>query len=114
MLIGLRASAGPVATENTRDWITGLAREPIHVASWPGGKKVAVCFVLCVEVWGHGHGPNLRPDLAARNPDVVDEAFRQYAINWGVPRVGGIFHEQLSPTQVLFDSIGENDIGSYG
>jgi allantoinase len=56
-LIGLLASAGPARSENTRDWITGLALSPIHVASWPGGKKVAVCFVLYVEVWDHGHGP---------------------------------------------------------
>jgi allantoinase len=54
-LIGLLISAGPAVSENTRDWITGLPREPIHVKAWPAGKKVAVCFILYVEVWGFGH-----------------------------------------------------------
>ena len=45
-LIGLVISAGPAVSENTSDWITGLPREPIHVKAWPGGKKVAVCFIL--------------------------------------------------------------------
>jgi hypothetical protein len=58
-----------------------------------GGKKVAVCFVLYVEVWGFGHGPNFRPDAAARDPNVVDESFRQYAINWGIPWAGAVFKE---------------------
>src|SRR5262249_51028913 len=31
--------------------------------------------------------------MNGRTPDVVDEAFRQYAINWGVPRVGRLFKE---------------------
>src|SRR5436853_1656088 len=79
-LVGLLVWAGPANSDGTSDWITGLPREPIHVKAWPGGKKVAVCFILYVEVWGFGHGPNFRPDMVARDPDVVDESFRQYAI----------------------------------
>src|ERR1700687_2196093 len=90
-LIALIISRRPAASQSTPDWITGLPREPIHVQSWPGGKKVAVCFIFDVEVWGHGQGPNFRPDTASRNPDVVDEAFRQYAINSGIARVGAVF-----------------------
>lgn len=92
-LLGLLAAANTAAAQTPKDWITGLPREPIHVKAWPGGKKVAVCFVLYVEVWGHDHGPNFRPDMNGRTPDVVDEAFRQYAINWGVTRVGRLFRE---------------------
>jgi allantoinase len=88
---GLLVSAGPMRSDTTTDWITGLPREPIHVRAWPGGKKVAVCFILYVEVWGFGHGPNFRPDMVARDPDVVDGSFRQYAINSGIPRVGRLF-----------------------
>jgi aryl-alcohol dehydrogenase-like predicted oxidoreductase len=76
-LIGLLISAHPAVGQPTSDWITALSREPIHVRAWPGEKKVAVCFVLYVEVWGFGHGPNFRPDTAARDPDVVEESFRQ-------------------------------------
>jgi allantoinase len=92
-LVALLILARPAVSQNSSDWITGLPREPVHVRAWPGEKKVAVCFVLYVEVWGYGHGPNFRPDTAARDPDVVDEAFRQYAIDWGIPRVGRVFKE---------------------
>jgi hypothetical protein len=105
-LIGLLISAAPAAGgENTRDWITGLPREPIHVKAWPAGKKVAVCFILYVEVWGFGHGPNFRPDMVARDPDVVDESFRQYAIEWGIPRVGRLFNEQGMPLSIALNAL---------
>jgi allantoinase len=103
-LVGLLISARPAVSENARDWITGLPREPIHVQAWPGEKKVAVCFVLYVEVWGFGHGPNFRPDTAARDPDVVDEAFRQYAIDWGIPRIGRLFKEQSLPLSIALNA----------
>jgi len=104
-LIGLLISAPPAVSQNTSDWITGLPREPIHVRAWPGEKKVAVCFVLYVEVWGFGHGPNFRPDTAARDPDVVDESFRQYAIDWGIPRVGRVFKEQGLPLSIALNAL---------
>lgn len=103
MLFGLVASSTSAFGQQT-DWITGLQREPIHVAQWPGGKKVAVCFVLYVEVWGHDHGPNFRPDMAGRTPDLVDEAFRQYAIVEGVPRVGRIFKEMGAPLSIALNA----------
>lgn len=84
-LLGLIAWASPSNSQTTKDWITGAPREAMPIKAWPDGKKVAVCFVLYVEVWGKGQGPNFRPDMTARNPDVVDESFRQYAIEWGVP-----------------------------
>src|ERR1700693_5969317 len=86
-LIALAVSGASAIGADNNDWITALPRQPIHVAAWPGGKKVAVCFVLYVEVWGYGHGPNFRSDMTGRDPDVVDESFRQYAIDWGITRV---------------------------
>jgi len=99
--IALLASAGAA---DERDWVTALPRETVTVAAWPGGKKVAVCFVLYVEVWGFGHGPNLRSDMVGRDPDVVDEAFREYAINWGVDRVGRLFKEQDLPLSLALNA----------
>src|SRR5262245_35713786 len=93
----LQLPAASAFADPSTEWITGLPREPIHVSAWPGGKKVAVCFVLYVEVWGHGEGPNFRPDTASRKPDVVDEAFRQYAIHWGLPRVARLFKAEGLP-----------------
>jgi allantoinase len=105
MLIGLLVSTGSVSAQSTTDWITGLPREPIRVKAWPGGKKVAVCFVLYVEVWGFGHGPNFRSDMTARDPDVVDESFRQYAIEWGIPRVGRLFNEEAAPLSIALNAL---------
>jgi peptidoglycan/xylan/chitin deacetylase (PgdA/CDA1 family) len=103
-LAGLLASALPAAAQTTSDWITGLPREPIPVKAWPGGKKVAVAFVLYVEVWGHDHGPNFRPDMAGRTPDVVDESFRQYGIEWGIPRVARLFGELNVPFSIALSA----------
>src|ERR1700730_16891833 len=79
LALGLMLAA-PAFSQEAQDLVTRLPRPAGHVSSWPGGKKVAVCFVLYVEVWGHGHGPNFRTDMVGRDPDVVDEGFRQYAI----------------------------------
>ena len=102
-LLGLFISS-EASAQTTKDWITGLPREAIPVKAWPGGKKVAVCFVLYVEVWGHDHGPNFRPDMGDRKPDLVDEAFRQYAINWGLPRAGRLFKEMGVPLSFALNS----------
>jgi allantoinase len=104
-LMALLVAAAPAASQSAPDWITGLPREPIHVKAWPDGKKVAICFVLYVEVWGFGQGPNFRSDMTARDPDVVDEAFRQYAIDWGVARVGRLFKEQGVPLSIALNAL---------
>src|SRR5690349_16402655 len=103
LLVVLLTRTGPVFSQ-TVDWITGLPRQDIHVKSWPNSKRVAVCFILYVEVWGHGNGPNFRPDMNGRSPDVVDEAFRQYAIEWGVPRVGRLFRDMNVPLSLALNS----------
>ncbi|MBS0560919.1 MAG: polysaccharide deacetylase [Proteobacteria bacterium] len=95
----------PAAAQDTRDWMSGLPRETVHVKAWPGGKKVAVAFVLYVEVWGVGHGPNLRNDMVGRSPDVVNEAFRQYAIEWGLPRIGRLFRDEGVPISLALNAL---------
>ena len=104
-LLALVVGATPSFSQTTKDWITGAPREAMPVKAWPDGKKVAVCFVLYVEVWGRGQGPNFRPDKAALDPDVVDESFRQYAIEWGVPRVGRLFQEQGVPLTIALNAL---------
>ena len=103
-LFVLLACSAPASSQTANDWITGLSRQDIHVKAWPGGKKIAVCFVLYVEVWGHDQGPNFRPDMNGRKPDIVDEAFRQYAINWGLPRVGRLFNELKAPVSLALNA----------
>jgi peptidoglycan/xylan/chitin deacetylase (PgdA/CDA1 family) len=93
-----------VRAEDDVDRVTGFARAPVHVAAWPAGRKVAVSFALFVEEFGLGQGPVFRPDLAARNPDLVNEAFRQYSIDWGIARVGRLFRELDVPLTVVLNA----------
>jgi allantoinase len=86
------------------DPVTKFPRDLVHVSAWPGGKKVAVSFALFVEVFGFGQGPVLRPDLAARNPDLVNEAFRQYAITEGNLRVARLFKELDVPLDIVLNA----------
>ena len=96
----------PTATfaQDGIDRVAGFARDPVHVAAWPGGRKVAVSFALFVEEFGFGQGPVFRPDLASRNPDLVNEAFRQYAIDWGIPRAGRLFRELDVPLSIVLNA----------
>src|SRR5262249_33327510 len=96
-------SSASLAREGT-DVVTGFPREPIRVASWPGGEKVAVSFALFVEVFGFGQGPVFRPDLMSRNPDLVNEAFRQYAITSGNLRVARLFKELDVPLDLVLNA----------
>lgn len=104
LLLAVLAFVPPAIAQTGKDWITGFPREQIAVKAWPDGRKVAVCFVFYVEVWGKDHGPNFRPDMTDRKPDVVDELFRQYAIEWGVPRVGRLFKEQGVPLSIALNA----------
>ena len=102
----LSAVCLPSATlaQDRTDRVTGFAREPIHIAAWPAGRKVAVSFALFVEEFGFGQGPVFRPDLATRNPDLVNEAFRQYGIDWGIVRVGRLFKELGVPLSIALNA----------
>jgi allantoinase len=99
--VGIPSAA---SAQDVTDPVTGFARTPVHVAAWPGGKKVAVSFALFVEEFGFGQGPVYRPDMVTRNPDLVNEAFRQYAIDWGIPRVGRLFKELDVPLTIVLSS----------
>ncbi|MBV9628455.1 MAG: polysaccharide deacetylase [Xanthobacteraceae bacterium] len=96
--------SGPARAQDGTDSITKFPREAIPVAAWPGGKKVAVSFVLFVEEFGFGQGPVLRPDLASRNPDLVNEAFRDYAITLGNVRTARLFKELNVPLSIVLNA----------
>jgi allantoinase len=105
LLLSLAAHLPSAAmAQDGADWVTGFPREPVHVTAWPGGRKAAVSFALFVEEFGFGQGPVFRPDLATRSPDLVNEAFRQYAIDWGIPRVGRLFKELDVPLSVVLNA----------
>lgn len=101
----LMLTAAPAArAQNAVDVVTGFPRDPVPVKAWPEGKKVAVSFALFVEVFGFGQGPVFRPDLSSRNPDLVNEAFRQYAITEGNLRVGRLFKELDVPLTLVLNA----------
>ena len=103
LLSAVHVSPASLAQEGA-DWVTGLPRELVHVKAWPGGRKVAVSFALFVEEFGFGQGPVFRPDLASRSPDLVNEAFREYAIRWGTARVGRLFKELDVPLSIVLNA----------
>ncbi|MFI5014103.1 MAG: polysaccharide deacetylase [Hyphomicrobiales bacterium] len=103
LLVAVQLPSATMAQDGA-DRVTGFPRDPVPVAAWPAGRKVAVSFVLFVEEFGFGQGPVIRPDLATRNPDLVNEAFRQYAIDWGIARVGRLFKELDVPLSVALNA----------
>src|SRR6266849_9846089 len=103
LVLAIHLPSATFAQDGT-DRVTGFARDPVHVAAWPAGRKVAVSFALFVEEFGFGQGPVFRPDLATRVPDLVNEAFRQYGIDWGIVRVGRLFKELDIPLSVALNA----------
>jgi allantoinase len=102
-LLAVHLATAALAQDGT-DGVTKFPRDPVHVVAWPGGKKVAVSFTLFVEEFGFGQGPVFRPDLATRNPDLVNENFREYSHSWGNLRVGGLFKELDVPLSIALNA----------
>ena len=101
MICGLVLARAELKTDS----VTGFPKEVPERTEWMPGKKVAVCFVLDVEVWGFGQGPNFRPEMATRNPDLVNEAFRQYGIDFGIERAGRVFQEEDVPVSIALNAL---------
>lgn len=109
LALALTASVPAAGAQTSTDWMTGLPRANVSVQSWPNGKKVAICFILDVEEWGLYRGPFFRPDTVSRNPDYLNESFREYAIHWGVPRVAQTFASEGVPLTVALNAVFPED-----
>lgn len=72
----------------------------VQVGGCSQGVPVSGPAVLYVEEWGFGEGPNFRPDMVTRNPDLVNGAFREYGVKWGIPRVAKLFDELDVPLSI--------------
>src|SRR5262249_22295350 len=83
----------PMFAQESADWVTAFPRTQFQYPDWLGGRKVAASYALFVEEFVFAQGRVLRPYLASRSLDLVNEAFRQYAMDWGITRVGGLFKE---------------------
>lgn len=103
LALGLVAVA-PAPAQTVPDWVNGFPRTTLPVKAWPNGRKVAVCFVLYVEDWGRGNGPVFRQDMVSRKPDLLNDSWRRYAIDWGVPRSARLFAEQKVPLSIALNA----------
>jgi peptidoglycan/xylan/chitin deacetylase (PgdA/CDA1 family) len=104
LIFAIQGSSTISLAQGETDWVTKFPRDPVHISAWPGGKKVAVSFALFVEAFGFGQGPVFRPDLMTRNPDLVNEAFRHYAVTAGNLRVGRLFKELDVPLSIVLNA----------
>ncbi len=105
LLLCMPLTAVSDTTEVKRDPVTGFPQKSIPIESWPDGKKVAISFVFYVEVWGVGNGPNFRPDMVKRTPDLVNEYYREYGINEGVTRVAKLFAAHDAPLSIALSAL---------
>jgi allantoinase len=53
---------------------------------------------------GPAHSADNTDCMINRDPDLVDESFREYAINWGIERVGRLFKEQPQPLSLALNA----------
>ena len=51
LLLAVHPPSATIAQDGI-DRVTDFARDPVHVAAWPAGRKVAVSFALFVEEFG--------------------------------------------------------------
>ena len=66
LVLAIHLPSATFAQDGT-DRVTGFARDPVHVAAWPAGRKVAVSFALFVEEFGFGQGPILAYPVCYQN-----------------------------------------------
>jgi allantoinase len=43
--------------------------------------------------------------MAGRTPDLVDESFREYGIEWGIPRVAALFKQEDVPLTIALNAL---------
>lgn len=60
--------------------------------SWPGGKRIAVVFNVCLEAWSDGKAPGINPMGNPLPPQVLDRmaiSWASYGVNAGIQRLLG-------------------------
>ena len=102
-LLGLAALAQPAASAD--DWMTALPREPIHVGLSAGRQEgCGLLRALCrsVGLWAGPEVAALIWPIAIRI--LSTKSFRQYAIDWGINRVGRLFNEEQLPLSIALNA----------
>ena len=92
LLFAVHFSSAALAQDGS-DPVTGSVASRSMSPPGPAAKRSPSASPCSSRSSASAKGPVFRPDLATRNPDLVNEAFRQYGIDWGIPRVGRLFKE---------------------
>ena len=78
---------------------------------WPGGKRIAVLFNLCLEQWSDGKAPGISPmgnPLKPGFPDLNARGWADYAYRRGVFRMlDGFAHYRIKATVMVSGILAE-------
>lgn len=75
---------------------------------WPGGKRIAVVFNVCLEAWSDGKAPGISPmgnPLPAGVLDTMAISWAAYGVKRGMPRLLEAFERQGAKCSVLTNAI---------
>lgn len=74
---------------------SAIIRRPDY--SWPGGKRLALCFVINVEYYAFGKGPSMDNAVDNAPPTQRNYAWRDYGNRVGLWRMFKLFDELRLP-----------------
>jgi peptidoglycan/xylan/chitin deacetylase (PgdA/CDA1 family) len=75
---------------------------------WPGGKRIAVVFNVCLEAWSDGKAPGISPMGNPLPPGVLDTmaiSWAAYGVKSGIYRLLDAFHRHGAKTSVMVSAI---------
>jgi len=72
--------------------------------TWPGDRKLAVYFALCVEHFSYGSGGGLPYSPGLNHPDTYNWAWREYGNRVGGFRLADLFGDFNLPLSVLLNT----------
>lgn len=81
---------------------SGIVNRPAF--TWPGDKRLAVYFALCVEHFSYGSGLGLPYSPGLSHPNTYNWAWREYGNRVGGWRLIELFEEYQLPVTVLLNT----------
>lgn len=88
--------------DNPRLAYSGLPTRPDF--TWPGGKRLAVYFALCVEHFSYGSGMGLPYSPGLNHPNTYNWAWREWGNRVGGYRFADLFDEMSLPLAILLNT----------
>src|ERR1700693_5212527 len=75
---------------------------------WPGGKRIAVVFNVCLEAWSDGKAPGISPmgnPLPAGVLDTMAISWAAYGVDVGIHRLMDAFKRHGAKASVMTNAI---------